>query len=98
LLVLAFAAPERADARRDRIPNLAGTWYLNGDGNSPCKIIQRRLDGRAVFINENGSRARGKVRAGRVWIPKWSDGTSKGLRGRIRGRRIVWPNGSYWSR
>jgi hypothetical protein len=82
----------------DRIPDLNGTWYMNGDEDSPCEIIQPRPDGRAVFINENGSRARGFVRRDHVWIPKWTDGRRRGLRGRIRGDRIVWPNGTYWSR
>jgi len=82
----------------DRVPFIGGVWYLNGDWDSPCKVIQRRPDGRALFINENGSRAWGTIRGDRVWIPKWTDGRRKGLRGRIRGDRIIWPGGSYWSR
>ena len=112
LILLASTVPGRVDGQdertrdihrenrreRGRVPDLNGTWYLNGDEDSPCEIIQRRLDGRALFINENGSRARGTVRGDRVWIPKWTDGRSRGLQGRIRRDRIVWPNGSYWSR
>jgi hypothetical protein len=79
------------------VPNLNGTWYLNGDPDKPCQISQRRLDGRALFTNEHGSEAWGTVRGDRVRIPDWSDGSSQGLSGRIRGDRILWP-GSYWSR
>jgi hypothetical protein len=87
------------DFGRNRVPNLSGTWYLNGDGDSPCRIIQRRGSDRAQFINENGDRAGGTVRGDRVWIPDWDDGMGgNGLRGRVRGDRIVWPNGTYWSR
>jgi hypothetical protein len=72
---------------------------MNGNEDAPTQIVQPRRDGRALFINENGSRAWGTVRGDRVWIPDWTDGRgSDGLEGRIRGDRIVWPDGSYWSR
>jgi hypothetical protein len=86
----------RAEAERSRVPNLAGKWYMNDDGNSPCEIRQRRGSNRALFINEQGSRAWGTVRGDRVWIPEWNDG--KGQSGRVRGNKIVWPDGNYWSR
>jgi hypothetical protein len=102
LLLLVVTVPAWSQwwegGRRDRVPNLNGTWYLNGDEEQPCEIRQRRPDGRALFINENGSRAWGTVRGDRVWIPDWTDGESNGLRGRIRGNRIIWPNGTFWSR
>jgi len=110
-LVFAFAAPAQAQPRddwsrwrdrdrdRDRVPSIGGVWYMNGDGDQPCLIIQRRPDGRAVFVNEHGSRAAGTVRGDRVFIPEWSNSFGDdGLEGRIRGDRIVWPDGSYWSR
>jgi hypothetical protein len=78
-----------------RIPNLNGTWYMRGNPDQPCRIIQRRPDGRALFINENGSRAEGFVRGDHVFVPDWNNG--RGERGRIQGDRILWP-GSYWSR
>jgi hypothetical protein len=75
-----------------------GTWYMNGNPDQPCEI-QPRPDGSALFINEHGSQAWGSLRGNRVFIPDWSDGNgSQGLRGTIRGNRIVWPNGTYWSR
>jgi hypothetical protein len=110
LLALAFAVPGFAQAQRywpwgDRpprerrlVPRIGGTWYMNGDDDAPCQIIQRGSGRHALFINENGSRARGTVRGGRVFIPDWSDGESQGLVGRIRGNRIIWPNGTFWSR
>lgn len=78
-------------------PFIHGRWFMNGDPTKPCEI---RQDGnRALFINEFGSRARGTVRGSYVLIPDWSDGQgSDGLIGRVRGNRIVWPNGSFWSR
>jgi hypothetical protein len=70
---------------------------MNDDPRMPCEI---RQDGnQALFINEFGSRARGTVRGPYVLIPDWSDGRgSDGLIGRVRGNRIVWPNGSFWAR
>jgi len=109
-VALAFAVPAPAQAQprdwyryrdrdQDRGPNIDGDWYMNGDPDQPCRIIQRRPDGRAVFVNEHGSRAAGTVRGDRVFIPDWSDSLGDdGLEGRIRGDRIVWPDGSYWSR
>jgi hypothetical protein len=103
LLLLALAVPASAQLWRDYgpppspVPNINGTWYLKGDPNAPCYVEQRR-DGRALFTNENGSQAWGTIEGNRVWIPDWSDGYSQGLSGRIRGDRIIWPGGSFWSR
>ncbi len=84
---------------REPMSDLGGTWYMNGEPDQPCRIVQRAPDGTAEFINEHGSRAWGTVRGDRVWIPSWSDGFgNRGLRGRVRGDRIVWPDGGYWSR
>jgi hypothetical protein len=80
------------------VPNISGTWYMWGDGDKPCQIIQRQLDGRALFINEHCSRAWGTVQGNQVWIPDWNSSVSQGLWGTIQGDRIVWPDGSYWSR
>ena len=103
LLLLVVAAPARAqpwddDSGWNRIPTLNGPWYANGDPDHPCYIDQVS-DDRAVFTNENGSRARGWIRGDQVWIPAWSPGHGiRGLEGRIRRDRIVWPDGNYWSR
>ncbi len=104
LLVLAFAVPVSAQyglrypGPWSPVPNLSGTWYLNGDPTKPCEIDQYPPGRRAEFTNEHGSSAWGTIRGNRVWIPDWSDGVSQGLEGRVRGNRIIWPNGSYWSR
>jgi hypothetical protein len=86
--------------RGDRVPDISGTWYNVGNPDQVCEIRQRGPDGRrALFINENGDRASGTVRGDHVYIPDWTDGFgNRGLRGRIRGDRIVWPDGKYWSR
>lgn len=79
-------------------PDLSGTWFMHGDPNKPTRIIQRGPGNQALFINEHGTEAWGTIEADRVWVPSWSDGWRRGLVGEIRGNRIIWPNGSYWSR
>jgi hypothetical protein len=79
------------------VPDLSGTWFLNCNRDKPCKIIQRKRDGRALFVNEKGSRARGTIRGNRVFIPDWGD-DGQGQEGQVRGERIKWPGGSFWSR
>lgn len=81
-----------------QVPDLDGYWYLTGDPAKPAQIIQRRLDGRALFINEQGSQAWGSVQGDTVYIPDWTDGFRQGLVGTIRGDRIIWPDGNFWSR
>jgi hypothetical protein len=107
VLLFAVSALTAQDYRRrdyfgprdNPVPNISGRWYGDGDPNVPCEVIQWRLDGNAEFINQYGSRAWGRIRGDHVWIPDWTDGSgSQGLQGRIRGDRIIWPNGSYWSR
>ncbi len=76
---------------RDESPGrLVGRWYKDG---APCEIVYTR-DGLEAR-NEYGDRSRlvhdpdGRLRA-----LDWEGG----LRGNIRGNRIVWANGSSWSR
>ncbi len=84
--------------RRDAGPDLSGTWYMNGNATLPCSIEQRP-SGRVLFTNEKGSAAWGRVFGNHVSIPDWSPGDGiQGLQGTIRGDRIVWPDGDYWSR
>jgi hypothetical protein len=100
VLVLVFAAPALAQwpYNGPPAPNLSGTWFMNGHSNAPCRIMQRAPD-QAIFINENGSRAWGTITDDQVFIPDWKDGFgNQGLRGRIVGDRIVWPDGAFWSR
>jgi hypothetical protein len=99
-LVLAPLWPAVCNQRgpRVRLPDITGTWYMNGDRNCPCEVLQPRPHGDVEFINENGSRAWGVVRGDRVWIPQWNDGTKQGLQGVIWGKKIVWPDGNCWSR
>ncbi len=103
LLLLVFGVIGEAQWRPFPPPppptaNLSGIWYLNGNPEAQCQIIQRE-PGRALFINEHGSQAWGSIRGDDIWIPDWSNGVSDGLRGRIRGNRIFWVGGgSFWSR
>jgi hypothetical protein len=97
--VFALALPTQAQRWRQRVPDISGTWFLKGDEDAHCRIIQKGPGGHwEIFINEQGNRARGTVRGNRVFIPAWTDGQSQGLAGRIRGDRIIWPNGTFWSR
>jgi hypothetical protein len=77
--------------------NLNGPWYMHGDANQPAYIEQGNGN-EALFTNEHGDRAWGTIEGDRVWIPDWSDGRRRGLVGYIQDQRIVWPNGTYWSR
>jgi hypothetical protein len=83
---------------RFRVPIIGGPYYLNGDPNARCEVIQRRPDGNAEFINENGSRVAAVIRGNQVWIPEWKDRNGYGLVGLIQRDRIRWPDGSFWSR
>lgn len=104
LVLLMFAAPLHAQRwqppgrGQPGLPSLAGVWYPNGNPDRPCQIVQPRPDGRALFINDQGSQAWAFVAPDHVWIPDWTDGVQQGLYGRIQGDRIIWPNGTYWSR
>jgi hypothetical protein len=80
------------------VPDISGTWYFRGDRRKPARIVQYPPGRRAEFTNENGDSAWGTVRGDRVWIPDWTDRGTFGLEGRIRGDRIVWPDGAFWSR
>jgi len=71
---------------------LQGRWYMNGDPNKPTEIVINgsRLEAR----NENGQASRLEVdRNGDIRAWDW-----QGLRGGVRGDRIVWNNGTTWTR
>ena len=98
LVLLALAVPAQAQPRySDRYgpppaaSSLDGTWYNRANGGE-CQIIQREPD-RAMLINENGSRARATVDGDRLYVPAWGNAVA-----RIRGDRIIWPDGNYWYR
>jgi hypothetical protein len=95
LLGALFALPKNAftrdDERHDR-SRLQGRWYLDGDTNKVAEINadKRGLEAR----NENGDTTRLDVdRNGDVRARNWHD-----LRGRLRGNRIEWNNGTTWTR
>jgi hypothetical protein len=84
---------------RSRVPDLSGTWYMNGDPNQPCEVRQRWPERRALFINERGESAWGTIDGDRIWVPDWIGyNNRRGLEGSFRGDRIVWYNGSSWTR
>ena len=110
LPLLALFAPVQAQAQAQerpyspaqvaqyRVPDLNGTWYMNGDPNQPCEVRQRWGDRRALFINERGESAWGTINGDRIWVPDWEGYNHRpGLEGSFRGDQIVWFNGSFWS-
>jgi hypothetical protein len=89
---LAAAQPyDRGGAER-REENLAGKWYSNGERDKPVQIFSSRRGLQAK--NEHGETSRLEVRGSNVRALDWEGG----LRGRIKGDRIEWANGSAWSR
>jgi len=92
-------APWDRGAVRGRVPDLSGTWYMNGDPNQPCEVRQRWPEPRALFINERGESAWGTIDGDRIWVPDWVGyNNRRGLEGSFRGDSIVWYNGSSWTR
>jgi hypothetical protein len=86
-----------AVVRADQVrTDLTGIW-VNHANNGECEIVQIG-PGRARFINEYSARGWATIRGNRVFIPDWYSGSTEGLVGRIRGERIVWPDGNYWQR
>ena len=80
-------------SRRSSNNNLAGTWYLNGDGNKRIEIISSR-DGLQAK-NERGQTSRLQTdRDGDVRALDWEGG----LRGDVRRDKIEWQNGTTWTR
>lgn len=84
--------PRTAFARDDRRGQLQGRWYMNGDPNKPAEI---NGNGRGLQArNENGETSKLTVdRDGNVHPSDW-----QGMRGRVRGNRIEWDNGTTWTR
>ncbi len=81
---------ERNRDHREGREHLVGRWYKDG---APCEIVSTR-DGFEAR-NENGDTSRLVYdRHGYVRALDWEDG----LRGEIRGNRIVWANGTSWLR
>jgi len=91
LLALPKDAFTRDDGRNDR-GQLQGRWYPDGD---PNKVAEINADRRGLEArNENGDTTRLDLdRNGDVRARDWHD-----LRGRVRGNRIEWDNGTTWTR
>ena len=90
-----FALPKNAftrdDDKYDR-SRLQGRWYMDGDRDKATEINADRRGMQA--INENGQKSRLDVdRNGNLHALDWHD-----LRGRVRGNRIDWDNGTTWMR
>ncbi|HXG52518.1 MAG TPA: hypothetical protein VNN77_14065 [candidate division Zixibacteria bacterium] len=72
---------------------LVGTWYVGGDRNRRCEIVQVR--GGLEARNERGSTTPLVRESYRIVLATAWEG---GLRGELRGDRIEWANGTYWTR
>lgn len=79
---------------RTRI-DLQGTWYAGGDQSKPCRISQR---GSVLSLrNEIGQTASGSFTSKYDISTVWSGMTITGTISRDQ-NRIVWSNGTYWTR
>src|SRR5919107_3764264 len=78
---------------RNAPQQLEGTWYLNGERSRRTEINASRRG--LVARNENGQTTRLEIsRSGDVYARDWQGG----LRGDVRHDRIVWENGTLWTR
>ena len=78
---------------RNAPQQLEGTWYLNGERSRKTEINASRRG--LVARNENGQTTRLEIsRSGDVYARDWQGG----LRGDVRRDRIVWENGTTWTR
>lgn len=76
-------------------PDLAGTWYREGNTGLPASI--RQSGNSLVFTNERGESSYGRFESKGVIVAlDWESG----LRGRLNAdrTRIDWGNGTSWSR
>jgi hypothetical protein len=73
-----------------------GIWYFRGDPNQPASIQTMNTPWglHLVVTNEKGSPSLGELSPDgrRVSVYEWN------ITGRIRGSRLIWPNGDFWSR
>jgi hypothetical protein len=75
--------------------DLQGTWYFGGDRSKPCRIEQH---GTSLFLrNESGQTATGSITGRGTISTIWSRTTITGTIGGNRSK-ILWSNGTYWSR
>ncbi len=77
-----------------RAPNMNGLWHYAGNPWARC-FIRQAPDGRAVFTNEKGEQAYGRIVGDHLWVPGWGGG---GLEGQFEGDTIQWSNGTVWTR
>lgn len=87
--------PSGGGDRPGHLPQLAGTWFANGDRARPCSIRQRRGD--LDLRNEAGQWASGSFIRGHLITTNWNGDV---IQGRIshHGNRIDWSNGTWWIR
>lgn len=74
---------------------LRGTWYFGGDRSKPCHIDER--GGALTLTNESGQSATGTFTGKRTISTNWSGVTITGTVS-DDGNRILWSNGTYWTR
>jgi hypothetical protein len=78
---------------RNAPQQLEGTWYLDGERSRRTEINTSRRG--LVATNESGKTTRLEIsRSGDVYARDWEGG----LRGDVRRDRIVWENGTTWTR
>ena len=75
---------------------IEGVWYFRGDPSQPAYIrtVQTPAGPQVIATNEKGSSSPAELSPDgrRVFVYEWN------IEGRLRGRRLVWPNGDFWAR
>ena len=75
---------------RGSVRELEGRWYLNGERDKQCEIVETRQG--LVARNERGDSTLVDYRGGVLRAAEWR------LRGEVRRDRIDWENGTTWTR
>jgi hypothetical protein len=84
-----------ARCSRHHHTDLQGRWFFGGDRSKPCHIDQH--DTSLSLVNESGQTATGTFTGKYAISTVWSGTTITGTVTRDR-KRILWSNGTYWTR
>jgi Lectin C-type domain len=105
--------PDKAEAGLSRSErSLIGTWYVGGDKQRPCWITATE-DALFIISDSKYAARAGLCADGSLFVPGWPAGYSEGftpyfssrfpgshmvMRGEIIKDKILWSNGTWWSR
>lgn len=76
-----------------RASTFVGTWHMGGSSAKVC-VISANMDGRLMAKNESGSVSKLSCESStQCTAMDWN-----GVRGTMEHERILWSNGTWWSR